>query len=322
MKFEVACLALLCAAAEPGPPVEPGVSPSPAQPGALQHDPYPIVLSHGLSGFRNIGPINYFYGVADALRKDGHVVYESKVDAYNTSEVRGPQLLAFVKDVLKETGAARVNLIGHSQGGLDARWVASEAGTLVASVTTISTPHRGSPVADIIAGDLPGPVQKAALELGNIIGAVIDGKADQAAEAALVDLTQEGALAFTRRHPDHPLVAYYSIAGRSNQARGDDACDTPTPATFVTRYDRYLDSVDPFLAVTGKIISDALDPAPSNDGLVTVGSARWGTFLGCIPADHLDEMCQIAGDGAGPGNPFDCHTFYRQLAAFLVARGH
>src|SRR5256885_3047040 len=40
-----------------------------------EHRAYPIVLVHGFSGFHNIGPINYFYGVQDALSKAGHEVY-------------------------------------------------------------------------------------------------------------------------------------------------------------------------------------------------------------------------------------------------------
>ena len=43
---------------------------------------------------------------------------------------------------------------------------------------------------------------------------------------------------------------------------------------------------------------DVLSPEP-NDGLVTVTSATWGTFLGCIPADHLDEVGQLLGDAPG-----------------------
>src|SRR6476659_1923792 len=36
--------------------------------------PSPIILAHGFSGFHNIGPIDYFYGVQPALVKDGHNV--------------------------------------------------------------------------------------------------------------------------------------------------------------------------------------------------------------------------------------------------------
>ena len=103
---------------------------------------------------------------------------------------------------------------------------------------------------------------------------------------------------------------------------GDDACGTPTEAPFVARWNSYPDPVDPLLSATGTILSNDVTPSPSNDGLVPVGSARYGTFLGCIPADHLDEMCQLANDSPGAGNPFDCHLFYRQLADWLVARGY
>ena len=64
-----------------------------------------------------------------------------------------------------------------------------------------------------------------------------------------------------------------------------------------------------------------LTPKPVHDGLVPVASARHGTFLGCIPADHMDEVNQLAGDSPGPGNPFDAVQFYRDLAAWLVAQG-
>src|SRR5439155_1168606 len=77
--------------------------------------PYPIVLVHGMAGFRNIGPIQYFYGIPEALRKDGHDVWVSRQDPVNDSEVRGAQALAYAQMVLASTRSARVNLIGHSQ---------------------------------------------------------------------------------------------------------------------------------------------------------------------------------------------------------------
>ena len=44
---------------------------------------YPIVLVHGLFGFDNIGPVEYFYGIPSALR--------------------GEQLLTQVKQILAAT---------------------------------------------------------------------------------------------------------------------------------------------------------------------------------------------------------------------------
>ena len=57
-----------------------------------------------------------------------------------------------------------------------------------------------------------------------------------------------------------------------------------------------------------------------NDGMVRVESAKWGTFHGCIPADHLDEV-GYEKEGPDPRTGFDHLAFYRDVAAGLRARG-
>src|SRR5205814_1408651 len=49
-----------------------------------------------------------------------------------------------------ELPAGPVHVIGHSMGGLDARFMVAKLGmeTRVLSLTTVGTPHRGSPFAD------------------------------------------------------------------------------------------------------------------------------------------------------------------------------
>jgi triacylglycerol lipase len=287
------------------------------------HPEYPLILAHGMSGFMNIGPLNYFYGVADALRKDGHPVFVSVVDAFNSSEVRGAQLQTFVEGVLQQTGAPKVKMICHSQGGFDCRYVANQMGDKVAAIVTLATPHLGTPVADVAFKALPGPVQTAMSLLINLFGEIIDGgMASQNSQAAMDLVSSAGAADFNRRFPDDPRVAYYSIAGRSNGSHGEDACGGPDLAPFVTRWDPWVDQTELEFAATATILADSFSPEPTNDGLVTVTSAKWGTFLGCIPADHLQEVCQLAGAPPGGGNAFDCITFYRQLADWLVAHDY
>lgn len=308
-------------ARDPDAPATSGV-PSPPLGEDGPRGPYPLILAHGLSGFENIGPINYFYGVAAMLRKEGHEVFAPAVDAFNSSDVRGAQLLAHVEDVLARTGARKVKLICHSQGGLDCRYVASVAGSKVAAIVTLSTPHHGTPLADIATGVLPGPTKRALEAMLNVLGVVLSGHPDMNAEAALYTLSRAGAEDFGMRHPDDPNVHYYSIAGRSILARGGDACATASEPSFVSRWSGDRDPLDPLLAIAAGILGSDVIPAPWNDGLVPVESARYGTFLGCIPADHLDEVCQLTGGPSGFGNPFDCHGFYRQLAEWMVARGY
>ena len=61
------------------------------------------------------------------------------------------------------------------------------------------------------------------------------------------------------------------------------------------------------------------DPYP-NDGLVVTENAEWGDFLGCIPADHFDEVGQIFGDSPGLGNSWDHLELYRELVKLLRER--
>lgn len=68
---------------------------------------HPIVLVHGLFGFDSVLGIDYFYGIPDALRQSGAKVYVAQVSAANSTEVRGEQLLAQVKNILALSGPAR-----------------------------------------------------------------------------------------------------------------------------------------------------------------------------------------------------------------------
>jgi triacylglycerol lipase len=296
-------------------PAPPGMMPADPPPVPVERGPYPIVLAHGFSGFRNIGPIDYFYGVKAALEKDGHRVFISIVEPFASSVTRGEQLANYIETVvLPQSGARRVNIIGHSQGGLDARYVAMRLGGKVATVFTVATPHHGSAVADVLWGDKPGPLK-------DLLAALLDifGGSETNAKAALKNLTTNGAEGFNGTVFDHPNVLYFSIGGRSDRSLGSGSCDTLTQPAFIAKWDRYVDPIGIELALGAAIIDDDLGIA--NDGLVSVESSRWGIFLGCVPSDHLGEVCQLFGAARGGGNPFTCTELYRDIARFLVERG-
>jgi triacylglycerol lipase len=278
---------------------------------------YPIVLAHGLFGFQSLGPLDYFYGIHDALTAQGRVVFAPRVDAVQSPDVRGAQLVAAIEDAKKQTGAKKVIVIGHSQGGLDARWAAMHDADSIAAVVTVATPHRGSPVADVAFGILPGDSTAALDVLATFFGVSTAGSSTSF-QGAMMALSSAGAAQFNALVPDVPGMPYYSIAGRSNYAHAD-AC-IPAAADFMATWDGSVDPLKVELAPVAAILAAAVSPAtPTQDGLVTVDSATWGTFLGCIPADHLDEVCQIAGQSPGLDNSFDCLEFWKGLNSYLVA---
>ncbi|HEY4176406.1 MAG TPA: alpha/beta fold hydrolase [Kofleriaceae bacterium] len=282
--------------------------------------PYPIVLAHGLFGFDHLGPLDYFYGIKDTLTATGRVVYAPRVDAVQSAEVRGQQLLDAIEIARMETGASKVIVIGHSQGGLDARWAANHSPSSIAAVVTIATPHLGSPVADVSAGLTPGVAADAANALGNLFGLSTSGN-NTSFQGALMSLTSEGAAAFNAATPDAPGVAYYSVAGRSALA-GASSCPSGVGG-FMSNWDSDIDPLKlELVPVAGILAAASLPATPVQDGLVTVESATWGHFLGCIPADHLDQVCQVAGQSPGLGNGFDCQEFWSDLEQYLTSQGY
>jgi triacylglycerol lipase len=296
--------------------------PAPTTTPPALHKPYPIVLAHGFSGFHNIGPLNYFYGVQDALSKDGHLVFVTQVDPYNSSEARGAELVTQVQQILGETGSPKVNLVCHSQGALDCRYVANKLGSQIGAVVLVAGVNRGDYIADVAAGVIQGPTADAVQLLLKLFGDVVldpGGSPNTDAEAAIQQLTTPGCDAFNAKYPDDPNVTYFSIAGRSESGNGDTDCGTLREAPFLEKFDQTTSPVNALLSGTAALIDGSSNPKPTNDGLVTVASARWGTFLGCVPADHLSEVCQIGGQSSG--SSFDCVTMYRDLADWLVARG-
>lgn len=289
--------------------------------------PYPIVLAHGFFGFEDfagIDFISYFYGVKDDLATRGEaLVFTPAVDPFNSSEARGAELLAHVERILEETGHAKVNIIGHSQGGLDARYVAAIRPDLVASVTTFATPHRGTPIADVVLGLVSDDRARLLIDrLLRVIGAPLYDAAGEETSVfeALRQFSTPGVEAFNAAYPNAAGVSYYSLTGRSDLDDGMPECDAPDPPAFITRHFRDLDPIEPLLDISEQIVDGGAANIP-NDGLVRVVDARWGRFLGCVPADHLDEVGHLFGDSPGLGNDFDHRELYAGLVAFLRDEG-
>lgn len=280
--------------------------------------PYPIILHHGFSGGNGESAAGYFQGVADDLtwNKD-RIVYEASVSPFNSSEVRGAELSNFVDKVLEETGACKVNIIAHSQGGLDSRYMISSLGygDRVAALITVSTPHRGTALADLALGFASGWTES----LANAIAGWVKGKSldDPDMRAALESLAERYAGDFNAQNPDDERVYYFSVAGRSLLATAGTVC-----ADGAWGNSSYIDVAEAMYATTGTYLFGSIRPWrwKANDGVVTVESAKWGTFLGCYPADHSD-LTGSYNDGLDQSSGFDHYQMYRDFTDLLSAYG-
>jgi len=262
---------------------------------------YPVVLVHGLFGFDAIGGVyDYWFGIPQALRDGGAKVYVAQVSAANSNEMRGEQLIGQLETLKALHGYTKFNLVGHSQGGPTARYVAAVRPDLVASMTSIGSPHAGSKVADTVGAVLPdgSPLRPLVASFVNafasLIGTLSGGQSPQDSLAALKALDSAGSARFNARYPQgKPTnacgsgaataggVRYYSFGGVSNSTN-------------------WLDLSDPAMIAGGLLFG-----GEANDGLVGRCSSHWGQVIrDDYEWNHLDEVNQIAGlRGVFSANP-------------------
>ena len=121
---------------------------------------YPIILVHGIAA-KQLKILNAFGKIGHELEKEGYKVYIADTDGFGSIENNAAQLKKFIQRVMEETGAEKVNIIGHSKGGLDSKYMITKLGMedKVASLTTLCTPHKGSIIASKI-WKLPMPIKK------------------------------------------------------------------------------------------------------------------------------------------------------------------
>jgi triacylglycerol lipase len=290
--------------------------------------PYPIVLVHGFFGFDQFAGVNfvtYFYGVRDHLLGKGEtLVFTPAIDPFNSSESRGAELEAKIEEILAQTGHAKVNLIGHSQGGLDARVVAHNRPDLVASVTTVATPHQGTEVSDVALKLLADPNAQALIDaLVKVIGKPLyDAAGDQTSlTKSMYQFSKAGIASFNAVYTDQPGIIYQSFAGRTKLSDGGADCKSAAAPSFVSKWNQTRDTIEPLLTVPGALLDGSLLTPAAHDGLVKVKDAKWGTFLGCVPADHFDEIGHLFGDSPGPLNSWDYLEFYDGVVAVVRQEG-
>jgi triacylglycerol lipase len=259
------------------------VGPRPTRAALLPH--CPIVFCHGMLAYSLLRmqiPVekNYFTPLAEFLRQRGFRVLFPAVAPTSGVVERAAQL----RDQILQWTDEPVNLIAHSMGGLDARFMITHLNMAerVRTLTTISTPHHGSYLADWFQAHFRERVP--ILYALETIGMNVDG---------FRDLRPEVCRRFNSQTPDQPGVRYFSFGG-----------------------DVQPSHLTPFLRRAWSILTPVEGP---NDGLVSLASARWGEYLGTLQADHFAQTPD--GVFVRPGEDFDALGFYSRLAEDLARRG-
>ena len=207
-----------------------------------------VVLAHGLLGFSElpllgslIPPIHYWRGIREALSANHVRVITATVPPSSSIEARAAKLH---EQIAAQAPGESVNIVAHSMGGLDARYLISRLRPTeyaVKSLTTIATPHRGSAFADHVFDSLPPDLTPRLFRLCAKLG-IETGAFEQLTRKYMTER-------FNPNVPDRAGVKYYSYGA---------SCRPPLWSTFWA---------------SGRVIGRV---EGENDGLVSVGSSMWG----------------------------------------------
>lgn len=281
---------------------------------------YPIVFSHGMAGFIRVGTdqfgLDYWYQILPDLARNGANVWATRVSPFNSSEIRGEQLLEQVKEIAAITGADKVNLIGHSHGGPTIRYVAGSEPKLVASLTTVGAPHKGSPVGDLILKAEGTAIEAPLVGTINLVSKAITwaqgldpNSYPHDSLAGGSSLTALGSANFNQRYP----------IGMPTTTCGEGAYQQKGIYNYsFTGVGQVTNPLDPDSAL--KVTALLIDGGKENDGLVSRCSAKFGkTIRDNYNWNHLDEVNQLLGlKNVFAPDPVDV---YRQHANRLKLQG-
>lgn len=254
---------------------------------------YPVLFLHGI-GVRDVGPIKAFRSIQKRLEKEGYTVFVSKIDSFGTLETNSQFLKEEIEELLKKENAEKVNLVAHSKGGLDSRYLISKLDMedKVASLTTIATPHRGSEVAD---GFLNWPEWILSIMnfFINLYYRILGDKKPNAYEVCKC-LSTEGCRKFNEEISDSDKVYYASYSTRLNKNK-DDKCFS-----------------------IARVFFKKLNEEP-NDGMVRVSSMIYGDYKGDATEYSISHRQIIEFASRKHGEAI--LNFYETIFEDLIQRG-
>ena len=259
---------------------------------------YPILMVHGVF-FRDFEHFNYWGRIPAELEANGATIFYGNHNSAASVEDSAKELEIRIKEIIRETGCEKVNVIAHSKGGLDTRTAISLNGVAqyVASLTTINTPHRGCEFADYLLSKIPEKTQQSVARTYNAAASKLGDKNPDFL-AAVFDLTSEKCNERNKIVKDSDEVYYQSVGSKLNKSVSGQF-----PLNFTYNLVKYFDG--------------------PNDGLVGEKSFVWGedyqllTVEGKRGISHGD-MIDLNKENI-PG--FDVREFFIQLVYDLKKKG-
>jgi pimeloyl-ACP methyl ester carboxylesterase len=117
-------------------------------------DPLPVVLVHGL------GEDAFIWQTWESLLEEDRIpfytiTFQKSDDRCGSAIAHATELAERIQEIKRETGSERVNIVGHSKGGVDARVYLANGTAEVENLIMIGTPNDGTPLAEMTSACAP-----------------------------------------------------------------------------------------------------------------------------------------------------------------------
>jgi len=223
------------------------------------HLKYPVLMIHGCGFKDKVLGINYWGRIPKQMEENGVNVYYGGTDAWGSIEGNALKIKEEIENIVKKNNVEKFNIITHSRGGLEARYLISslKLSSMVASLTTISTPHRGVKAMNITL-NIPNGLYKFISFFVNLWFKILGDKNPDFYKSSR-QLSEQECAEFNKINIDDKSVYYQSYASKMKYFFSD--------LLFLF--------LNPFLKITDG----------ENDGLCPVESAKWGNFKGVITTE-------------------------------------
>src|SRR5699024_4578622 len=196
-----------------------------------------------------------------------------------------------------EQSLDKINIIAHSMGGLDIRYALAklDIAAKVASFTTVSTPHRGTSLAELTLRT-PDTIRNKLADFLDWIGGRVYPHTQSDSVGSAVQLTRSYVLAeFNPEIENIAVIPYYSYSSAVGKG-------TPEPIKVMSRYQN----------------SYVYEQEGINDGMVSVESSTWGQHIKTANISHMEQMNLRVKEERQPL----FNAFWLQIAEMLEEKGH
>lgn len=258
---------------------------------------HPVLICHGYGAIVSLLKPSPLHDVALLMRSYGVVAFAPNIVPYATIETRAREWVEVLHQLSQQTGFKKFNLVAHSMGGLDMRYALChlDIADKIESFTTVSTPHRGSYLAELVL-KTPEPIRDKLADLLDWVGEHLYPKTHSNSEGAAKQLTRQYVTeVFNPNTLDLEDIPYYSFSAAAGK-------NTQVPiSTLLKAQNRAI-----------------YDKEGVNDGFVSVGSAKWGLHIATGELSHLEQMNMQIEDKRKPV----FRHFWKQVLSHLSEKNH